>query len=230
MTTEEMFARIEQLEKENISQREEITGLKKENDTLKSKTESQAQRIDNLMEQLLKRNKMLLERKGEQEKYLTDGQMELPNILNEAEAESGSVYEEPAPETIPVKPHTRKKKRTKAELAQNLFVDDVMTDFEEFQKYCDVCGAKLEFIKRAFHRSVLEIEPERIFMRRYGRSIYKCPECEKTADKSKIVMSADPAPVPVIRNCAAKKYHGKLAYPECGSSETCFGISVDTGI
>ena len=188
----------EELIRENEKLKEEIADLKKENDSLKTKTESQAQRIDNLMEQLLKRNKALFGRKSEQEKYLTDGQMELPNVLNEAEAESGGVYHEPTEETIIVKAHARKKKRTKAELAQQLPVKNTMTDLAETQKFCDVCGSKLELIKRRFHSSVLKIEPERIFMERYGRSIYKCPVCEKTADKSKIVISEDPAPVPVI--------------------------------
>ena len=181
----------EELIRENEKLKEEIAGLKKKN-------EKQAQRIDNLMEQLLKRNKALFGRKSEQEKYLTDGQMELPNVLNEAEAESGGVYHEPTEETIIVKAHARKKKRTKAELAQQLPVKNTMTDLAETQKFCDVCGSKLELIKRRFHSSVLKIEPERIFMERYGRSIYKCPVCEKTADKSKIVISEDPAPVPVI--------------------------------
>ena len=90
----------EELIRENEKLKEEIADLKKENDSLKTKTESQAQRIDNLMEQLLKRNKALFGRKSEQEKYLTDGQMELPNVLNEAEAESGGVYHEPTEETI----------------------------------------------------------------------------------------------------------------------------------
>ena len=108
----------EELIRENEKLKEEIADLKKENDSLKTKTEFQAQRIDNLMEQLLKRNKALFGRKSEQEKYLTDGQMELPNVLNEAEAESGGVYHEPTEETIIVKAHARKKKRTKAELAQ----------------------------------------------------------------------------------------------------------------
>ena len=85
----------EELIRENEKLKEEIADLKKENDSLKTKTESQAQRIDNLMEQLLKRNKALFGRKSEQEKYLTNGQMELPNVLNEAEAESGGVYHEP---------------------------------------------------------------------------------------------------------------------------------------
>lgn len=184
MTTEELI-------RENEKLKEEIAALKK-------KTEKQAQRIDNLMEQLLKRNKMLFGRKSEQEKYLTDGQMELPNVLNEAESEFCGVYHEPTEETIIVKEYARKKKRTKSELAQQLPVKNIMTDLAEDKKFCDVCGSELELIKRRFHSSVLKIEPERIFMERYGRSIYKCPVCEKTADKSKIVMSEDPAPVSVI--------------------------------
>ena len=83
----------EELIRENEKLKEEIADLKKKN-------EKQAQRIDNLMEQLLKRNKALFGRKSEQEKYLTDGQMELPNVLNEAEAESGGVYHEPTEETM----------------------------------------------------------------------------------------------------------------------------------
>lgn len=157
MTTEELIRENEKL-KEKIA-------------ALKMKTEKQAQRIDSLMEQLLKRNKMLFGRKSEQEKYLTDGQMELPNVLNEAEAESGGVYQEPTEETITVKAHARKKKRTKAELAQQLPVKNIMTDLAEDKKFCDVCGSELELIKRRFHSSVLKIEPERIFMERYGRQI-----------------------------------------------------------
>jgi predicted RNase H-like nuclease (RuvC/YqgF family) len=95
MTREELIRENEKLKKENQLQQKEIADLKKENDSLKNKTESLAQRIDNLMEQLLKRNKMLFGRKSEQEKYLTDGQMELPNVLNKAEVESGGVYKEP---------------------------------------------------------------------------------------------------------------------------------------
>ena len=62
------------------------------------------------------------------------------NFFNEAEECQNHKAEEPTEETLTVKAHARKKKRTVDELAKNLPVEEIVIDLPESRLTCDKCG------------------------------------------------------------------------------------------
>ena len=177
---------------------EEITNLQTENTKLQEEIKKLDLANSNLYEMLVKSNKMMF---GHSRETLSSilGSEQL-SFFNEAEQESNSKAEEPTEETL-VKSHTRKPKRTKKELTENLPHKEVVIDLEEDEKVCDICNSELVCIGKEKLRSELNIVPAHIFVIDYYRNVYKCPECEKETDEANIKKPT--APVPVMKKSMA---------------------------
>lgn len=153
---------------DRMSQKELIDYIK----TLQAKVEKQEVIIRNMNEMLTKNRKAMFGKSGEQIKYM-DGAEQL-NFFNEAETEYNGGAVEPTKETI-VKEHTRKEKRTKEELAENLPHQEVIIELKD--KNCAKCGSELVVIGKEKLRSELNIVPAQIFVIDYYRNVYKCKKC-----------------------------------------------------
>lgn len=94
---------------------------------------------------IVKSQKKMFGKSSEQLKYM-DGAEQL-SIFNEAEQEYSAGAAEPTKETL-VASHTRKAKRTKEELAENLEHREMICDIED--KHCPDCGAELVCIGKEF--------------------------------------------------------------------------------
>ena len=143
-------------------------------------------------EMLAKGRRMMFGRSSEQLRYV-EGYDQL-SFFNEAETESDASAPEPK-EDILVPAHTRKAKRTKEELTENLPHKEVVVEFEGEDKKCDICGAELVCIGKEKLRSELNIVPAQIFVIDYYRNVYKCKECEKETGYAEILKLEAPAAV-----------------------------------
>ena len=91
--------------------------LQAENDKLKSRNDSLELLVHNLNEMLIKGRKMMFGRSSEQLRYVED--YEQLSFFNEAETESDASAPEPKDDIL-IPAHTRKAKRSKEELTENL--------------------------------------------------------------------------------------------------------------
>lgn len=188
---EQLQSEIDTLNNENTDLKDRVTTLKKENDNLENL-------VHNLNEMLTKSRKMMFGRSSEQLKNIYGS--EQLSFFNEAETEYNSGAPEPKEETL-VKSHTRKAKRTQAEITENLEHREEIIDLPEDKKSCDICGEPLVCIGKEKLRSELNIVPAQVFVIDYYRYVYKCPECEKETDEANIYKPE--APVPVMKKSMA---------------------------
>ena len=179
------------LQSENDEFREKIDNLKKRNDSLELL-------VHNMNEMLAKGRKMMFGKSSEQLRYV-EGYEQL-SFFNEAEMESNASAPEPK-EDILISAHTRKPKRTKEELTENLPHKEVVVEFEGDDKKCEICGAELVCIGKEKLRSELNIVPAQIFVIDYYRKVYKCEECEKETGETEILKPD--APVAVMKKSMA---------------------------
>ena len=166
--------------------------LQLENNSLKKRNDSLELLVHNMNEMLTKGRKMMFGRSSEQLRYV-EGHEQL-SFFNEAEKESDSSAPEPK-EDILIPTHTRKAKRTKEELTENLPHNKVTVEFEGEDKKCDICGCELVCIGEEKLRSELNIIPAQIFVTDYYRKIYKCAECEKETGETEILKPEAPTAV-----------------------------------
>ena len=101
------------------------------------------------------------------------------SLLNEAEIWQHSKAEEPTEETLTVKAHARKKKRTIDELAKNLPVEEIIIDLPESRRTCDKCGGTFKLIGKKLVRRELIIIPQSEKILEYYSCTYACDKCEK---------------------------------------------------
>ena len=90
--------------------------LQNENTALKTKVEKQELQISNLTEMLVNSRKKIFGRSSEKSKFFDDAQL---TLFNEAETIAEPSAPEPEKETF-IAAHKRRKKRTKAEITENL--------------------------------------------------------------------------------------------------------------
>ena len=180
---EELIEYVKALQNKNAE-------LKEKSNKLESTVEKQSVMIMNLNEMLVKGRKMLFGKSSEQIKYL-DGAEQI-SFFNEAEKEYNAAAPEPTEETL-VAAHVRKPKCTKEGLTENLPHHEVVCELED--KSCTVCGAEFVVIGKEKLRSELNIVPAQIFVIDYYRNVYKCAECEKKTDETKVIKAEAPAPV-----------------------------------
>ncbi len=99
---------------------------------------------------------------SEQIRYIYDS--EQLSFFNEAEQEYSACAPEPTKETL-VASHTKKAKRTKAEITENLEHKEIICDLED--KHCPECGEELICIGKEFVRSELNIIPAQVFFKKH---------------------------------------------------------------
>lgn len=176
---------------ENISLEEALAYIK----TLENKVTELEQKNANLTELIIKNQKKMFGKSSEQIQYI-DGAEQL-SLFNEAEHEYSASAQEPAKETV-VASHTRKSKRTKAEITENLKHVEQICDLKD--KACPECGEELVCIGKEFVRSELNIIPAQIFVVDIYRKVYKCESCAD--DEYTPIYKAKP-PVPVMKKSMA---------------------------
>lgn len=149
-----------------MSKEERIRQLEEENEKLRGQ-------IDRLEHQLSVVSKLSFGAKSEKTEYLADGQL---SMFNEAEKESDG--KDPAKEkkTV-VKEHTRKPKRTREELSENLPVKEVVVPLSEAERKCGVCGSEMELVGKEYVHSELVYEPAKYYVRKTFVEVWKCKRC-----------------------------------------------------
>lgn len=178
------------VKKMNTDVAEYIASLENEIKLLKQKNEQLQRTVDNLSEQLVKRNRMIFGRKSEKTEYMIENQMTLFNETVEENTET-------APKKVKVKPHERKAKRTKAEKYKNLKHRKEIIKIKKSERFCETCKTPLQEIGVDFVRSEIRIIPEQIYIADVYVQKYKCPECEKKNDKTDVIKAEIPKrPIP----------------------------------
>ena len=120
-----------------------VEALQKENEELKRK-------LEHMNEILANAQRARFGQSSEKKSYvLSEDQM---SLFNEAEICQDSKAEEPTEETLTVKAHARKKKRTIDELAKNLPVEEIVIDLPESRLTCDKCGGTFKLIGKKLVR------------------------------------------------------------------------------
>ena len=85
-------------------------------------------------------------------------------------------------EEVPVKSHTRKKKKTLEEKIKNLPVEVVEITLKEEDCFCENCGSKLEVIGKEVIRHQVEYIPASLKVIEYVQVRYGCPVCKQTEE------------------------------------------------
>ena len=183
----EIAAYIKSLQAENSKLQNEVSNLK-------TKVEKQELQISNLTEMLVNSRKKIFGKSSEKSKYFNDAQM---SLFNEAEACAEPSAPEPEKETF-IAAHKRRKKRTKAELSENLNHIKQVCDLDK--KECEICGGELTCIGEEFVRSELNIIPAQMYVVDIYRKVYKCEHCSD--DELTNIFKAD-APVSVMKGSMA---------------------------
>lgn len=142
--------KIELLESENASLKEEISRLEQQNEMLK---------------------RAMFGQKSEKTKVVIEGQQ---NLFDEAESNQ-SVNEQKDEEELFVKGHSRKKKRTREEIFKDLPVEEEVIDSEDTR--CPECGAETEIIGKEKVRDEIVYIPAKVYMKSIFRTVRKCTEC-----------------------------------------------------
>ena len=176
---------------ENMSLKEALVYIK----ALKDENERLKQQNANLTEQIIRNQKKMYGKSSEQIRYIYDS--EQLSFFNEAEQEYSASAPEPTKETL-VAAHTRKAKRTKAEITENLEHKEIICDLED--KHCPECGEELVCIGKEFVRSELNIIPAQVFVVDIYRKVYKCANCAD--DEYTPILKAE-TPVPVMKKSMA---------------------------
>ena len=138
---------------------------------IQTKVEKQELQISNLTEMLVNSRKKIFGKSSEKSKYFNDAQM---SLFNEAETCVNPSAPEPEKETF-IAAHKRRKKRTKAELTENLNHIKNVCDLDK--KECEICGGELTCIGEEFVRSELNIIPAQMYVVDIYRKVYKCEHC-----------------------------------------------------
>lgn len=126
---------------------------------------------------------------------------EQTSLFNEAETSQDHKAEEPKPDTIFVEAHERKKKRSQAEMLNNLPEEEVLLEVPEEQRLCSKCGGKMKPIGKKFLRHEMQIIPKQIKLLAYYAVTYACDSCEKDTGFAHII-SVKP-PVPLMKHSLA---------------------------
>ena len=155
--------------------------------------ESLERQVERLTELLRLSQKARFGASSEKAKYVLADGAEQVCIFNEAEA----VADETAAEPVIVERHTRKKKRTKEELAKTLPVKEVMIELPENERVCGICEGELTPIGKELVRRELSIIPAQAYVTETYRVNYACRQCQDETDEANIVKA--PVPEPVIK-------------------------------
>ena len=191
---QQIEAYIKALKAENSKFQNENSELQNENTALKNQVEKQELQINNLTEMLVNSRKKIFGKSSEKSKYFNDAQM---SLFNEAEVCAEPTAPEPEKETL-IAAHKRHRKRTKAEITENLQHIKQVCDLEN--KECEICGGELTCIGEEFVRSELNIIPAQMYIVDIYRKVYKCTHCSD--DELTSIFKAD-TPISVMKGSMA---------------------------
>ena len=116
-------------------------------------------------------------------------------FFNEAEKEQDHKAEEPTVETFTVAAHSRKKKRTLAEMTENLPEKEILLELPEDQRICGKCGGMFKPIGKKFVRHELQVIPRQVKLLAYYTVTYACDHCEKDIGFAHIANVKPPVPL-----------------------------------
>lgn len=163
-----------------------VEALQKENAELKHK-------LEHMNEILANAQRARFGQSSEKRSYiLSEDQM---SLFNEAEICQDSKAEEPTEETLTVKAHARKKKRTIDELAKNLPVEEIVIGLPESSLTCDKCGGTFKLIGKKLVRRELIIIPQSEKILEYYSCTYACDKCEKDTGFAHIITTRTTPPL-----------------------------------
>ena len=178
-------AEVAVLEETILKQKAEIDELKR--------------KLEHMNEVLLNAQRARFGQSSEQKNYVL-GKDQL-SLFDEAESSQDHKAEEPKPETIFVEAHERKKKRSQAQMLNNLPEEEVLLEIPEEQLVCSKCGGNMKPIGKKFLRHEMQIIPKQIKLLAYYAVTYACDSCEKDTGFAHIV-SVKP-PVPLMKHSLA---------------------------
>ena len=121
--------------------------LREENAALKQEVKELRRKLERMNELLLNAQRARFGQSSEKRSYVIPEQL---GMFNEAEAEQDHKAPEPTEETLLVKEHKRKPKRTAEELTAGLPVKEVVLEFPEDELSCSTCGHPLKQIRKKF--------------------------------------------------------------------------------
>ncbi len=159
--------------------KEEVSGLKEENADLR--------------QQLAYFKKTLYGQKSEKSEIVFENAEQM-TLFNEAESEADENEET----SVSVSTHTRKAKRTHAEILKNLPVEEITHTLED--KTCPECGSEIASIGKEFVRDEVVYIPAQMLLRKHYIEVTKCNTCG--TDESEDAGLPD-VPPPVFRKAAA---------------------------
>ena len=162
-----------------------IALLKEENAELKRK-------LEHMNEVFANAQRARFGQSSEKNSYVLHDQA---SFFNEAEKEQAPKAEEPTPDTILVEAHQRKKRRSQAEMLNNLPEKEVLLELPEDQLICGKCGGKMKPIGKKFLRHEMQIIPKQIRLLAYYAVTYACDSCEKDTGFAHIVTVKPPVPL-----------------------------------
>ena len=163
-----------------------VEALQKENAELKRK-------LEHMNEILANAQRARFGQSSEKKTYiLSEDQM---SLFNEAEICQDNKAEEPTEETLTVKAHARKKKRTIDELAKNLPVEEIVIGLPESRLTCDKCGGTFKLIGKKLVRREFIIIPQSEKILEYYSCTYACDKCEKDTGFAHIITTRTPPPL-----------------------------------
>ena len=162
-----------------------IALLKEENAELKRK-------LEHMNEVFANAQRARFGQSSEKNTYVLHDQA---SFFNEAEKEQAPKAEEPTPDTILVEAHQRKKRRSQAEMLNNLPEKEVLLELPEDQLICGKCGGVMKPIGKKFLRHEMQIIPKQINLLAYYAVTYACDSCEKDTGFAHIATVKPPAPL-----------------------------------
>ena len=173
---------------------------------LENKIQEQQAQIEELKRKLEHMNEVFANaqrarfgQSSEQKSYVL-GKDQL-SLFNEAEEAQDHKAEEPTSDTILIAAHERKKKRSQAEMLNQLPEEEVLLEIPEEQLVCGKCGGKMKPIGKKFLRHEMQIIPKQIKLLAYYAVTYACDSCEKDTGFAHI--TSVKLPVPLMKHSLA---------------------------
>lgn len=173
---------------------------------LENKIQEQQAQIEELKRKLEHMNEVFANaqrarfgQSSEQKSYVL-GKDQL-SLFNEAEEAQDHKAEEPTSDTILIAAHERKKKRSQAEMLNQLPEEEVLLEIPEEQLVCGKCGGKMKPIGKKFLRHEMQIIPKQVKLLAYYAVTYACDSCEKDTGFAHI--TAVKPPVPLMKHSLA---------------------------
>ena len=174
--------------------REQIARMQETIDKLVEDNQKKDAIIEEKNQIILNANRARFGQSSEQRKYVfNNGQLSMFEITGDGNTKEEAV-ESAEKKTVRVAGHERKAKRTMAELAANLRVEEKIVDLPENEKI-NAQGEPLKCIGKVEIRSEIIREPENVYLRKYYVLSYADPRAEAETGKAAIKQAKAPAPL-----------------------------------